>query len=121
HGQYFTRVPCPIKGSIKCHSNSIPAALSKLSCSAGWRCFSYSRPSYPPEQPSPRMCPLWIISGHVQRSTQCLLRAKSGLMQRSKNDLVDICTDIVTPVVVMSAYPKQTSPNRTSLPEPSRR
>ena len=52
HGQYtIPAAKCPIKGSIKCHSNWIPAALSKLSCSAGWRCFSYSRPSYPPEQP----------------------------------------------------------------------
>ena len=41
---------CPIKGSVKCHANSIPAALSKLSCSAGWRCFSYLPPSYPPDE-----------------------------------------------------------------------
>ena len=39
----------PIKGSVKCHANSIPAALSKLSCSPGWRCFSYLPPSYPPD------------------------------------------------------------------------
>jgi hypothetical protein len=52
-GQYIIQTAiCPIKGSIKCHTNSIPAALSKLSCSAGWRCFSYSPPSYPPEQPA---------------------------------------------------------------------
>ena len=43
-------LPCaPIKGSVKCHANSIPAALSKLSCSPGWRCFSYLPPSYPPD------------------------------------------------------------------------
>src|SRR6185369_17857290 len=54
---------CPIKGSIKCHSNSIPATLSKLSCSAGWHCFSYSRPSYPPEQPAR------LVDGHF---TSCV-------------------------------------------------
>src|SRR5262245_24140206 len=40
------------EGSGKCHANSIPAALSKLSCSAGWHCFSYYLWSYPPEQPA---------------------------------------------------------------------
>jgi hypothetical protein len=27
---------------------------------------------------SPRSCPLWVISGHVQRNYSCLLWAKSG-------------------------------------------
>jgi hypothetical protein len=39
-----------IKGNVKCRANSIPAALSNLSCSAGWRCFSYSPRSCLPEQ-----------------------------------------------------------------------
>ena len=34
-------VMCAITGSDKCHTNSIAAALSKLSCSPDWRCFWY--------------------------------------------------------------------------------
>ena len=29
-------------------------------------------------------CPLWVISGHLQRTSRCPLSASSGLVQRSK-------------------------------------
>ena len=40
----------PNKGSVKSHTKSIPAVLNRLSWSAGWCCFSYLPPSYPPER-----------------------------------------------------------------------
>ena len=61
----------PIKGSVKCHANSIPAALSKLSCSPGWRCFSYLPPSYPPD-------PRALGSGHVRFGSKADMCSAKG-------------------------------------------